>query len=86
LTSIIASPNTIGSHVARRQYNITSLLIELVTLHKSLRILIFLSGLDGVPLLELPLEKEEELKEEEEEVEKGEDELISVCGDVTIGS
>jgi hypothetical protein len=40
-----------------------------------------------VPLLELPLEKEEELEEEEEEeVEKGEDELISVCGDVTIGS
>ena len=53
-----------------------------------MRILIFLSGLDGVPLLELPLEKEEELEEEEEEeeVEKGEDELISVCGDVTIGS
>jgi hypothetical protein len=39
-----------------------------------------------VSLLELPLEKEEELEEEEEEVEKGEDELISVCGDVTIGS
>jgi hypothetical protein len=36
-----------------------------------------------VPLFELPLEKEEEL---EEEVEKEEDELIGVCGDVTIGS
>jgi len=69
-TLFIASSNIIISHIARWQYSATSL-IELVTSYNSLRFLIFLGG---VPLLELSLEKEEEV------------ELIGVYRGVTIGS
>jgi len=66
--SFIASSNTIGSHVARWQYSVTSSSIELVTSYKSSRLFIFLSGHGGVPLHELPLEEEEEEEEEREEI------------------
>jgi hypothetical protein len=55
------------------QYSVTSSSTGLVTLYKSSRLIIFLGGLRGLPLLELPLEEED----------KGEVEFIGDCGGVT---
>ena len=59
--------------MARWQYSVRSSSIGLVTLYKSLRLLIFLDRLDEMPLLEPPLE----------EKDKGEVKLISDWGGVT---